>query len=234
MAATNKYFAYLMEIRKRLIFTVLIFVVASLVGFIFYQRTLVLILNFFRLEGINIVFTSPFQFFSLALNAGLIVGVTITIPILIYQLLSFLKPALAPKEYRKITGVLPLAILLFAGGFVYGVVIMKYILQIFYQFSTKLSIGNVLDIENFLTKVLTTGLLMGVAFLFPIVMTVLMQLKLVKYHFFASQRPLAYLIAIVFVILLPPPDLVSDVILVAPLVILFELTLLLNRIWGVT
>ena len=234
MAATNKYFAYLMEIRKRLMFSVLIFIVASIVGFIFYQKILVLILNFFRLEGINIVFTSPFQFFSLALNSGLIVGVAITIPILIYQLLSFLKPALAAKEYRKIIGVLPLTILLFAGGFVYGVVIMKYILQIFYQFSTKLSIGNVLDIQNFLSKVLTTGLLMGVAFLFPMVMTVLMQLKLVEYRLFANQRPLAYLIAIVFVILLPPPDLVSDVILVAPLVILFELTLLLNRIWGVT
>ncbi len=234
MAATNKYFAYLMEIRKRLMFSVLIFIVASIVGFIYYQKIIVLILNFFRLEGINIVFTTPFQFFSLALNSGLIVGVAITIPILIYQLLSFLKPALAHKEYQKIVGLLPLALLLFAGGFAYGVAMMKYILQIFYQFSTKLSIGNVLDIEKFLSKVLITGLLMGVAFLFPIVVTALMQLKLVKYQFFANQRPFAYLMAIIFVILLPPPDLVSDVILVAPLVILFELTLLLNRIWGVT
>jgi sec-independent protein translocase protein TatC len=88
-----------------------------------------------------------------------------------------------------------------------------------------------LDVENFLSKVLLTGLLMGIAFLFPIFMTVLMLLNLVKHSFFARQRIYAYLIAVLFVLLLPPPDLISDLILFAPLVILFELTLILNRIF---
>jgi sec-independent protein translocase protein TatC len=88
-----------------------------------------------------------------------------------------------------------------------------------------------LDVENFLSKVLLTGLLMGIAFLFPIFMTLLMLLNIVKYSFFARQRLYAYLIAVIFVLLLPPPDLVSDLILFAPLVILFELTLILNRMF---
>ncbi|OGM55546.1 hypothetical protein A3E15_02670 [Candidatus Woesebacteria bacterium RIFCSPHIGHO2_12_FULL_42_9] len=124
-----------------------------------------------------------------------------------------------------------MALLLLGAGFVYGVIVMKLLMQIFYQTSLSLQIGNMLDVENFLSKVLMTGLLMGIAFLFPIVMTVLMLLKLIKHSFFERQRIYAYLIAVIFVLLLPPPDLISDIILFAPLVILFELTLILNRIF---
>jgi len=228
---SGKYYPYLLEIRKRFLFVGSLFVVASIVGFILYQKILTLILDFFSLEGVNIVFTTPFQFFTLALNCGLIVGVAVIVPILIFQLLSFLKPALQKKEYRIIVNILPLALVLLVAGFVYGVMVMKLLMQIFYQTSLSLQIGNMLDVENFLSKVLMTGLLMGIAFLFPIVMTVLMLLNVIKHSFFEKQRIYAYLISVIFVLLLPPPDLISDIILFAPLVILFELTLILNRIF---
>jgi sec-independent protein translocase protein TatC len=228
---SGKYFPYLLEIRKRFLFVGSVFVIASIVGFFLYQKIITFVLNFFSLEGVNIVFTTPFQFFTLALDCGLIVGVVVVVPILIFQLLSFLKPALRGKEYRIIVNILPLALILLAAGFVYGVIVMKLLMQIFYQTSLSLQIGNMLDVENFLSKVLLTGLLMGIAFLFPIFMTVLMLLNLVKHSFFARQRIYAYLIAVLFVLLLPPPDLISDLILFAPLVILFELTLILNRIF---
>lgn len=228
--SVNKYFAYLTEVRKRLLFVVSLFAVASVVGFIYYQKVIALVLNFFSLKGVNIVFTNPFQFFTLALNSGLAIGIAITVPILVYQVLSFLKPALAGKEYGRIITLLPLAMILFAGGFVYGVAMMKYVLEIFYQAASSLSIGNMLDIERFLSNVIITGLLMGVAFLFPIVMSIFMQLGIVKPSHFAKQRPIIYLIFVVFVILLPPPDLFSDIVLFAPLAILFELTLILNRL----
>lgn len=228
-SSTNKYFAYLVEIRKRLLFAISLFIVSSIVGFIYYQKIIGLILNFYEMKGVNIVFTNPFQFFTLALNAGLAIGIAITIPILVYQILSFLRPALKSKEYRRIMALLPIAFVLFVFGFFYGVAMMRYVVQIFYQASTALSIGNMVDIESFLSSVLITGLLMGVAFLFPVVMSLLMQLGIIKYSSFVHQRSLAYVVFVIFVILLPPPDLFSDVVLLAPLVILFELTLILNR-----
>jgi sec-independent protein translocase protein TatC len=230
-SSANKYFAYLVEIRKRLLFVISLFIVASIIGFIYYQNVVSLILNYFSFKGVNIVFTNPFQFFTLALNTGLAIAVTIILPVIIYQVLSFLKPALKPKEYTRIIILLPLAMLLFIGGFIYGVVMMKYVVQIFYQASRALSIGNMVDVEKFLSSVIITGLLMGVAFLFPIVMSILMQLGVVKYRVFAHQRPIIYIIFTIFVLLLPPPDILSDVVLFTPLVILFELTLILNRVF---
>lgn len=227
----GKFYPYLLEVRKRFLFVGSIFIAASVAGFFLYQKIITLVLGFFSLEGVNIVFTTPFQFFTLALNCGLLVGVIVVIPILIFQLLSFLKPALEKREYRIIVNILPLALVLVAAGFVYGVFVMKYMLQIFYQASINLNIGNVLDVEKFLSNVLMTGLLMGIAFLFPIVMTILMLLNVIKHSFFEKQRVYAYLICTIFVILLPPPDLLSDVVLFVPLVFLFELTLILNRMF---
>ena len=227
----SRYYPFLLEIRKRFLFVGSLFVIAAIVGFFSFQRIVTLVLGFFSLQGVNIVFTTPFQFFTLALNCGLVVGVIVVIPVIIFQLLGFLKPALRQKEYRILVNILPLTLVLFSLGFGYGVMVMKLLLQIFYRTSVSLQIGNVLDIEKFLSNVLLTGLLMGVAFLFPIAMTVLMLLNLVKHSFFERQRIYAYLIAVIFVILLPPPDLISDVVLFAPLVILFELTLILNRVF---
>jgi sec-independent protein translocase protein TatC len=106
---------------------------------------------------------------------------------------------------------------------------MKYVVAIFYQKSVDLQIGNILDVELLLSKIVMTGLLMGLAFQFPIVMSILLHLKVFTLKAIKSQRPLAYAGAMLFVMLLPPTDIFSDILLILPLVFLFELTLILNR-----
>lgn len=228
-ATINRYYPYLMEIRKRLLFLASLFLISAGIGFFYYERIITLILSFLNLEGVNVVFTSPFQFFSLAVNSGMFLGLIAIFPFLIFQIISFLKPALNRKEYRLITFSLPLSIILLAVGFGYGVTVMKYVVTIFYQKSVELQIGNILDIELLLSKIVLTGILMGLSFQFPVIMSVLMHLKVINHKTMVSYRPLAYAGSLMFVMLLPPTDILSDVLLVLPLVILFELTLLLNR-----
>jgi len=229
-ATINRYFPYLLEIRRRLLFLASLFFVAAGIGFVYYERIISLILKFLNLQGVNVVFTSPFQFFTLAVNSGMFIGLIAIFPLIIIQLVSFLRPALRPKEFRLIILALPLSIILLAVGFGYGVTVMKYVVAIFYQKSVELQIGNILDIELLLSKIILTSLLMGLAFQFPVVMSVLMHLKLVAHQTVVAYRPLAYAATMMFVLFLPPTDIMSDLLLVLPLVFMFELTLLLNRI----
>lgn len=221
---------FLVEIRKRLFFTLAIFLIASILGFIFYEKTTRLILPIFSIEGLNIVFTSPFQFVSLAINSGLLIGFIAVLPLLIIQLLAFLKPALSSKEYKTVILLLPISIFLFIGGFSFGAFIMKFMVALFYEKSLGLNIGNILDINRLLTSILLTATLMGIAFQFPIVLTILMRLKVVKYKSLVKQRLWAHVSVLLFAIILPPTDLLSLVLLFLPLAFLFEFTLLLNRI----
>lgn len=225
----NRYFPYILEIRRRLIFILAIFLLFGALGFIYDLKIIGFVLKLFSLEGIHFVFTSPFQFLNLAVTCGVLAGTAIILPITLYQVLAFLKPALRQREYKSIMSTLPLSLLLFATGFVFGGYIMKLTLIIFYKSAENLNIGNYLDVSLLLQQILITSLLMGVAFQFPIVLTLLMRLGIIHHSQIVKSRFLSYSGAIVFAALMPPTDLLSLVLLAAPLILLFETTLIFNK-----
>jgi sec-independent protein translocase protein TatC len=119
--------------------------------------------------------------------------------------------------------------LLFAVGFVYGAIMMRYVIFLFFEKSVELALGNVLDITMLVSKIITTSVLMGLAFQFPIILTLLMRLNILKYKDVSKQRALAWVVALFFAAFMPPTDILSLLLLTLPLVLLFEFTLLLNR-----
>ncbi|MBP9716730.1 MAG: twin-arginine translocase subunit TatC [Candidatus Levybacteria bacterium] len=228
---TAKYLPFLLEIRRRLFFTVSIFAVACVIGFIFYEKIIKFVLNVFHLDGVNIVFTSPFQFINLAIQSSLIVGFIIVFPIIVYQLIAFIRPALSQREFKNILFLFPLSLILFITGFSYGIIIMRYTVAIFYEKSVQLDIGNLLDVSAFISQTLMTSILLGVAFQFPIIITFLLRTKMVNRNFFAKKRIFFYAASLIFATFLPPTDILSLVFLFAPLIALFEATLLFNRLF---
>ncbi len=226
----NQYLPYLVEVRNRLFLVVSIAVIATVVGFFQYDRIITIIIKLLDLKELNVVFTSPFQYFELSVSAALLIGITVAFPVIIFQLLSFLRPALQKNEYRLLMLMTPVSFLLFIGGFVFGVLMMKYTISYFQQESTRLHIGSVLDISTFLSSIITVSMLMGLAFQFPLVLTLLLQLRVITHRWLAQQRRYVYLMALLFVIFLPITNIITDLILTLPLVILFEITVLLNTL----
>jgi len=224
------YFPFLEEIRKRLLFTFSVFIIVSIVSFFYFEKIVIPILKIISLPGINIVFTSPFQFIELSLSSALVAGLVVCFPLILIQILSFLKPALKSAEFKTVTYLLPISAFLFIGGFVFGFFIMKYVIILFYQKSQELNIGNVLDVSRLLSQILLTSALMGIFSQYPIVITLLLKFKVIKYQTLTSQRPFIYTAALILASLLPPTDALSLILLTFPLVFLFEITLLLNRL----
>ena len=220
----------MMEVRKRLFFTVSVFVIGMIGGFVYCQKIIKFLVTALSLNGINIIFTSPFQFINLSISTGVFVGLLAAFPLIILQFLSFLKPALRPKEYKMTLGFLPFSIVLFITGFAFGALIMKWQIQIFLSQSVSLGIGNMLDVSRLLSVVLITSAFMGVAFEFPIILLILMRLKILKHQQLSKLRPWVYLGSFIFAVLLPPDSILADVLLTLPLVILFEITLILNKV----
>ena len=227
----TKYSPYLKEIRKRIFFILLFFAVAVVIGFFLYDKILRLIVEFLSLKGLNIVFTSPFQFINLAISCGIATGLVSVFPIMIYQILSFLKPGLKGKEFKMLILFLPLSIILFLSGFSFGLVIMKWQIQIFLASSNSIGIGNILDISHLIGIVLIISVLMGLAFQFPIILFLLMRLGIVKPGQLSKKRLWIYLGSFIFAILLPADSIIADILLTLPLIVLFELSLVINRIF---
>lgn len=225
----SKYSPFLKEIKKRFIITLIVFILVLIIGFTFYESIIRLIVGLLSLDGVNIVFTSPFQFLSLATTSAILLAIVVVFPLIVFQILSFLKPALKKNEFNIIITFIPFSTILFICGFTFGLIIMRYIIEIFYQKSLELNIGNFLDISNLLSQVLITSALMGLAFQFPIILTILIRLELISYKLLENYRLWAYVISLIFATLLPPTDLVSLFFLCLPLIVLYEITIIINK-----
>ncbi len=226
----TRYLPYLREIQRKLIILAVITFTSGILGFIYYQKIISLILGSFNLKGITVVLTSPYQFFDLAINTGLITGIIVAFPLLIYYLFGFLKPALAPKEYKLVARLIPVSLLLFIAGFAFGVWIMQFVITIYSQTTTSINVGNLWDISHFFSQVLVMGLCMGLVFELPVVITVLIRLNIIKRDLLAKNRRVAYAAIVVFAAVMPPNDVVSLSLLTLAPLFLFEATLLCNRI----
>lgn len=221
----------MMEVRKRIFFTLSLFAIGMIGGFVYNDRIVRFLVDFLSLNGVNIVFTSPFQFINLAVATGAASGITLAFPLIVAQVLSFLKPALRPKEFKTVMGFLPFSFFLFLIGFAAGIMMMKWQVEIFLSRSVALGIGNILDISRLLSIVMITSALMGIAFQFPVILLVLLRTGIVKHNQLARQRPWVIAGSFMFALLLPPDSIIFDVLATLPLVILFEITLILDKLF---
>lgn len=228
--ALEKYMPYLLEIRRRLFFTFSLFAIGSIIGFMYADKIVSSILSLFNLKGVNVVFTSPFQFINLSFSISFLTGVIIAFPLIIIQTLSFLRPALNKKEFKIVLYLLPFSIILFLGGTGFGFLVTKYMVSVFYDQALNFNVGNFLDISSLLAQLITISVLMGIAFQFPIVITVLLRLKIIKHDLLTKIRIWFYAGALIFAGLLPPTDVLSTVIYFLALALLYEITLILNRL----
>lgn len=227
--AIAKYTPYLKELQTKLFIVFLVFLGGGIMGFIYYQKILSFVMHLFKMEGINLVLTSPYQFIDLAVNTGLLTGLVCALPLLGYFLLTFVRPALAPREYGLLVRLYPLAVILFVVGFFFGSWIIQLIIDLYSQTTLDFSVNNLWDVSHFFNQILMTGISLALIFELPIVLTALLKLKFIKLNMLQKSRKFIYAAILIFVAFLPPNDIISLALLSVPPLLLFEITLLLNR-----
>ena len=218
-----------LELRKRLLAPLIVFFIGFSFGILFNRQILLFILSLFDLKGINVVMTSSYQIFDIAFNVGITTGIFLFIPVFLYELYMFTKPAMKNKERRLVRKIIPFSLLLFTIGFGLGVKMTQYVFTFFSDTTSQYHIGNYLDVSKVISQVLIMGLLTGIVFQIPLIFTVLIKMKIVTREMLVKRRKIFWGILIIVAMLLPSTDLLSLVLVTVPLLILFELTLLLNR-----
>lgn len=224
-----KFIPYLQEIQKKITILLVVILVSGVSGFFFYQKILTLIMHIFNLKGITIILSSPYQFIDLAVNTGIATGVIIAFPLMVYYLLGFLKPALAPKEYRLITRLVPISFMLFIIGFAFGGWVMQFVINLFSKTAIDFNVTNIWDISHFFSQTIIMGVCLGLLFELPTVVTLLIRFRILKKSTIAKNRNIIYAAILILAAFLPPNDIISLSILTIVPLTLFEIALLLNK-----
>lgn len=224
----EKYSPYVKEITTKLRSVGIVFVITAALGFIYYQKILMFLIGLFQLEGINLVLTSPYQFLDLAVQTALVTGTFTTFPLLIFHLVQFAKPALQDTEYKLLTKLLPISMVLFIIGFCFGVWVIQFVITLFTDTTSQLSLSNIWDISHFFSQIFVTGLCLAAVFQMPVVLTTALKLKLVSMPEVKNKRRYIYAAIFIFAALMPPTDIISLSLLTIVPLFLFESALLLN------
>jgi len=224
------YGPYLNDIWRRVYYIAIFFIILFIIGFFSAGYVIKFFITAFHLKDVVIAVTSPLQFLDVSVDIALFLAIFVTTPFALYQFYAFLKPAVSKKEFKALFWTLPLSFFLFALGFAYGFFTLYWGLQMLASLNVSFGLQNIWDIGLFLSQLAITAALLGVIFQFPIIMSIFLKFQLVDREFLVKKRRVAYVFIIIIVSLLPPTDGVSLLIMSVPLVALYELTILYDRL----
>jgi sec-independent protein translocase protein TatC len=224
---------HLEELRRVLIICLAAWFVTTGIAFIFHAQLLDLLLRPLTtaLAGRNTlvhsaIFTSPFEGFSIPLKISAVGGIVLALPVIIWQVWTFVSPGLRPQE-RKFVGPFVLSsLLLFAAGAAFAYFVMPIGLGFLIGFLGS-GVQFFPDINQYLDFFMLLILIFGVTFELPVVIVLLGALRIVTSKWLKARRKGAWVIIILAAILITPgADPFTPTALAVPLLVLFELSIL--------
>lgn len=186
-------------------------------------------LNFMCVDEIPIDFqsTTVGGQFSYALMMSFMGGFVISFPYVFYQLWSFVKPALKNNERKIVKGIVFYVSILFFLGILFGYFIVAPMsVQFFGTYTMSRHIENNFTISSYMSTILSTIFYSGLFFLLPIVSYLLAKLGIVTAEFLRKYRKHAIVGVLILAAVITPPDLLSQVIVSIPILLLYEIGIL--------
>lgn len=218
---------HLDELRKRLMITVVTFLIFLCVAFFFVND---IYLFFTRNLDNLLIVLGPSDVIWIYFTIATIIAIAFTIPVLALQIWLFVKPALKKHEQRIALFYVPALFILFIGGLAFGYFI---IFPIVLQFLIELGSGAMeisFTVDRYFKFLVNMSLPFGVLFELPVVMMFLTSLGILDPYVMAKIRKYAYFVLIVIAIVITPPEFMSDFIVSVPLLLLYEISISLSKI----
>lgn len=176
--------------------------------------------------GVKMQSTSVSGQFSVFFNVILIGGFIIAFPYIFHQFWKFVKPALTRKELRNTRGVIFWVSLLFFMGVLFGYfVIAPYTVNFFANFQLDENIENRWTITSYLDTLVPLILGTGLAFQLPLAIHFLAKIGIVTSKFLRKYRKHAIVIMLIVAGIITPPDMLSQIVVTFPLVLLYEISI---------
>ncbi len=178
----------------------------------------------------TVIATRPGEAFFTYLQVSLLLGVALAMPVIIYQALAFVAPALYPHEKRYLYLAIPGASASFLAGALFTyVVLLPVAIQFLGGFAVDV-INPLWSAENYIDFVTAFLFWVGVTFELPIVMYFLTKLGVVSQQRLVGFRKYALVLAFVIgAVITPTPDPVNQTLVSVPIYLLFELGIILSR-----
>jgi sec-independent protein translocase protein TatC len=227
--------AHLEELRKRLI-VCFIAVGIGFVGAYGFKEKLFQVLTapLVRVmeSGDTLIFTNLPEAFFTYLKVSFLAGLLLASPVILYQFWMFVAPGLYQRERRVLLPIVFLSTLFFLGGSLFGYfIVFPWGFQFFLGFATE-TIRPLPSMREYLSFSAKLLLAFGVVFEMPLVLTAMARLGIVSVDFLKKNRKYAILLFFTGAAILTPPDVITQIMMALPLMLLYEVSIIGARIFA--
>lgn len=209
---------HLNELRRRLLVIAIAILAATIVSFIYAEPILEVLT-----KGISLIYIRPAEAMMAHFRIAFTAGVMLASPVIFYQFIAFLLPALMGREKRLVLVAVFMMFLLFSAGVCFAwFVVFPFALNFFAGFANErlLPYYTVSEYVSF-----ATGFLLGFGLVFqmPLLFWVLGGLGVVSSKFLRKSRKYALIIILILSAIITPPDVISQILMAIPMLGLYEL-----------
>ena len=177
----------------------------------------------------KLIVLGPDDILWIYISLASLVAFSLTLPFMVYQIWEFIRPALRNSEAKAIFAYIPATFFSFVLGLAFGFYFVSpAILQVL------LSLGDGLfavqmTAQNYLSFLFHTTIPIACLFELPVIVVFLTSIGLLKPQFLIKYRRYAYFVLLVLAVVLKPADFISDLSMTVPLILLYEVSILLSK-----
>ncbi|WP_219839046.1 twin-arginine translocase subunit TatC [Paenibacillus sp. R14(2021)] len=224
-------FDHIGELRKRIIIILVVLVIGMIIGLWFADPVYNYLITQEPVKGMKLNAFSLWDGIGMYMKFALVIALIFALPVTAYQLWAFVKPALGVKEQKAALLFVPFVLFMFLVGLAFSYYV---VFPMAFNFTT--------DVAKHLNLVETYGVIQYFSFLFnivipisllfelPIVIMFLTKLRILNPARLKKMRKLAYFILIIVGIVVTPPDFISDSLVAVPLILLYEISVILSSV----
>ncbi len=219
---------HLKDLRKRLLWAIVAYLASAGISFAFASR----IRDILRSFGgdIELVYISPSEALLTDIKVSLLAGFFVALPFILYQIWMFVAPGLHRQEKKYLVLLVFASLVLFLTGasFAFGVV-LPFAMAFFQSFAGP-GLVAMFTYDRYIQFVGTLTIIFGLVFQLPLIMVFLAYVGVVSPEGLRRQRKLALLLVFTVAALLTPPDPTSQILMAVPLIVLYEISIILTQI----
>jgi sec-independent protein translocase protein TatC len=176
--------------------------------------------------NLKLISTQMSSQFMMSFTIAMVGGLIIVFPYIFWEFWRFTKPALTDKERSKTRGAIFWVSLLFFTGVAFGYyLIAPYTVNFFASYTLSPLIANTFTVSDYIENIVSLVLGTGIVFQLPLVVFFLSRIGILTPVFLRNNRKYAFVIILVLASIITPPDVISQMIVTLPLLLLYEISI---------
>ncbi|MFC5405838.1 twin-arginine translocase subunit TatC [Cohnella soli] len=222
---------HLGELRKRMIYCLIVFVLGLVGGLFGSHPVFEYLVKAAPVKNLDLHAFSPWDAIGLYMKFAFLISFVVAIPFAMFQLWLFVKPALGEKEQKATLVFVPWAFVLFLVGLTFSYFVVFPMAFLFTEKVTfNLGLEQTYGVTQYFSFLFNILLPISLLFELPLVILFLSRIGILRPALLVKMRKIAWFILIMIGVTVTPPDVVSDLLVAVPLVLLYEISVLLSKL----